>query len=83
MEEIIKKEKDLTEKLQKFFGFHMHFICFVPKYNYELECFDIEIHPKKEGFNSQKYFMYHFETKKGQEALEKFSKENKLGLVKY
>jgi hypothetical protein len=49
----------------------------------EQKSFKIEVKSLNEGFNSQKYFMYHFETEKGQEKLSKFKEENNVGFVVY
>lgn len=52
-------------------------------YNSVNDNYEIKIIPAKEGFNSQEYFMFHFETEKGQEKLAKFAKENNVGFVTY
>ena len=52
-------------------------------YNSFNKNYEINITPAKEGFDSKKYFMFHFETELGQEKLEKFAKENNVGFISY
>ncbi|MFA5839016.1 MAG: hypothetical protein WC849_03710 [Candidatus Paceibacterota bacterium] len=45
--------------------------------------YKINIIPSKEGFNSQEYFRKNFETGLGREKLEKFKRENNVGIIGY
>ena len=78
-----EKAQEISDKFKEFLGHHNKFLRYEIFYIEEQEKFEIEILPKKKGFNSQKYFMWYFETTKGQEELSKFAKENNVGFVRY
>jgi hypothetical protein len=45
--------------------------------------YKINIFPISDCFNSQKYFMNHFERGAGQKKLAKFANRNNIGLITY
>jgi len=47
------------------------------------EGYEIKIEPARKGFDSQEYFMFHFETERGQEKLGKFQKDNNVRFITY
>jgi hypothetical protein len=57
------------------------------KFNINYDAFEdyykVKIYPAKKDFDSQKYFMFHFETEAGQEKIAEFVKENNVGLITY
>ena len=52
-------------------------------YNPVNKSYEIKIKPAKEEIDSQRYFMFYFETEKGQEKLGEFAKENNVGFITY
>lgn len=58
-------------------------INFIINYNQFENSYNIDIHPAQKGFDSKAYFMFHFETEKGQDKIAKFAKENNIGLIRY
>ena len=58
-------------------------IGFNVSYNSTNKNYEIKIIPARDGFDSKKYFMFHFETELGQEKLAKFAKENNIGIITY
>jgi len=58
-------------------------IFFNVSYTLSGDYYKINIFPISDCFNSQKYFIKHFEKKKIQKRLAKFAEENNIGLVTY
>jgi hypothetical protein len=58
-------------------------IIFQVSYNTFEDFYKISILPAEKDFDSKKYFMFYFETKKGQERLEKFQRENSVSIITY
>jgi hypothetical protein len=75
------KAQEISNNFKEFLGIHNKFIGY--GVSYKDGEFIIKIKPIKEGDNSQRYFIYHFESEKGQEKLAKFAKENNVGFVEY
>jgi hypothetical protein len=58
-------------------------ISFNVAYNSVNKSYEINIIPENKDFDSQKYFMLHFETENGQKKLAIFGEENNIGLITY
>jgi len=58
-------------------------ISFITLYNYDEKYYEIKINSVKEGFNSQAYFKFWFESEHGMNRLGEFCKENNVGIINY
>ena len=72
LEEISKITKDFRSFLNENDRWYAFTITFNVSYNPSAKHYKMDIFPGVQGIDSQKYFMFHFETEEGQELLAQY-----------